>query len=454
MAKLQNFINTNEVLNIKNAAKTIASAYASSIGIRLDEDDNPTFWTLPGKDLYRIKYFKYADFRYRRNFTDRPQNGANAALNGVLNALTFKDTATNRLKKSFKAAKYYASSFIPGGTYTVINLSSPAALGYGWGTHTTKPLIDDFTLQTNVTTRWKHSAKGGWTPKLISKIFPFRGDKVTVTDFGKRNLDDVYLWKPRLFNGPAEKGTLKNFIKQASDLVRLAETQDFIKFYFTGPKLHNGSTSIDDIMVFRAIITTLDDSFSPAWEESRMIGRADPNYYYTGYSRSLQLGFTVYATSRDELKPIWRKLNALAGYTAPIYGNKTIAPTAPWLRMTIGDLFIQQPVLIDSLSYQLHDADTQWEINVEDDPDMKQAPIKISVSMGLKVITDYLPENNGQFYTLSDRNDEYGSLPGTDSWLSDSKTIYNINKNNLRKINPLSKFGSKLDNFLKFDKKK
>lgn len=419
--------------DLKSIGNKVLNAYASTIGLSLGDDTEYNYWTTPPSEMHRIKYFKFSDFRTRRPFLQRRQDGANAALNGVINALS-NITDGDFLKKSFKAAKYYASSFIPGGTYTVINLNSPAALGYGWGIHSTPSLIKDFTLQTNVTTKW-NNGDGVWKPKLIAKAFPFRGDKVNVTDIEKRRLDEVYRWKPRLFKSKDDSGKIAKKLSSLLDTLRLNETQDFIKFYFTGPKLHNGNTTdIDDIMAFRANITSLEDSFSAAWEEARMVGRADPNYLYTGYNRSLQLGFLVYATDRDELKPIWRKLNTLAGYTAPKYGgDSTIAPIAPWLRLTIGDLFVQQPVIIDSLSYTLNDSDTQWEINVEDDPEMKQAPIKIAVSMGLKVITDYLPETNGQFYTLADRNDEWGSKPGTDNWLSDSAAQKRIADLGLRK---------------------
>ena len=422
------FKNTNQVENVKNQPVDIGRAYsnsiASSVGLDLewsDNSDTPTYWTLPASSLSRIKYVKFTDFRSRRQFLDRRQDGANAALNGVKTALTYKNA--DFVKRSLKSAKYYASNAAPGGTYSIINLNSPGPLGYGWGNHSTPPIIKDFTLQTNVTTTWAfNSPTPRWRPNVLARAFPFRGDKVSVVDFGKRDLDSVYQWKPKLFNSAAGKFGQK-LLKGANFLGSVINnTNDFIKFYFTGPKLHNGSEEIDDIIVFRAILTTLEDSFSASWDESRMIGRADPNYYYTGFGRSLQLGFTVYATSRDEVKPIWRKLNALAGYTAPIYGKNTIAPTAPWMRMTVGDLFIQQPILVDSVSYSLQDADTQWEINVEEDPQMKQVPIKISVTMGLKLITDYLPENGGQFYTLSDRNDEFGSFTGNDNWLSDSES--------------------------------
>jgi hypothetical protein len=154
-----------------------------------------------------------------------------------------------------------------------------------------------------------------------------------------------------------------------------------------------------------------------------MIGRADQNFHYTGVSRDLQLDFTVYASDRDELKFIYRKLNALASYTAPEYDPGSIAMKAPWLRLTIGDLFTHQAVIITSLGYTFQDSDTTWEINIEKDPEMMQVPHKVTVSMGLTPILDYLPQKGGRMYSLNDEReyDLYG-VPnlGNRNWLSDA----------------------------------
>jgi hypothetical protein len=354
---------------------------------------------------------KYKDFRafkgYIFSVDDMRLDGALAATRGAFNL---------DVKGSKISAAYAIAAATPGGAYKLFNLESV----YGWGNHgDINALRRDFTARSHVATRWKlgvGDAPGEWAPtkNLAEKVTEFRGDKINVIDFNKRTLSEVYRWKPPMFPG-LEKW---NKFVDATDL-----TKDFIKFYFTGPKLQNGATDeSDDIMVFRAIIDTFSDTHSPSWNPVTMIGRADPNYMYTGYSREISLSFTIYATSRDEMKPIYRKLNALASYTLPDYvGNKSIAMKAPWMRMTIGDLLVQQPVLINSLDYTFIDADTTWEINIEDDPTMMQAPHKISVSLSLHVITDTLPQKNGRMYTLAKQFAATGTpLVGGDNWLSDT----------------------------------
>ena len=354
--------------------------------------------TTPFKNLYKPPGVTHSDFRARLG------NNIGASI-----LLSRKDGLSAALNISPRATYYAIASASPLGAYGVFNLNAPGRRGFGWGSHGEPAGLfkSDFTIQSNVVTKWS-TALGTWVTKQRNAVTPFRGDRVNVIDYSKRTLKQAYKWRTPLIPLPALGGMDPN------------TTQDFIKFYFTGPDLHNGSVGEDDIMVFRATITSLDDSFNPEWSAVKMVGRADSNFHYGGYSRDMSLSFTIYATDRDELKPIYRKLNALAGYTAPIYNAGSIGLVGPWMRVTIGDLLVQQPVILDSLQLQLVDGDTPWEINLENDPEMKQVPLKIGVTMQLKVITDYLPQKNGNFYTLSKNNIALGPVKGTHNWLTDT----------------------------------
>lgn len=345
------------------------------------------------------------------------------------------DGASAGLRKSYVAIAYAAASASPYGAYSIFNLNGNKNFGAGIGDHSSPGAItSDFTMRSHVATRWDPTAgdakpdgvaKGAWkhTRYPNELITPFRGDRVTVIDFGQRSLDNAYSWNPVLSDDPT------GILGKALGAINAGLTQDFIKFFFTGPALFNGvdNTVNDDIIVFRAIINTLTDSFQANWNQVQMIGRADPNYQYTGFSRDLNLDFTIIATDRDEVKPIWRKLNALAGYTAPEYDKSTIALKAPWMRITIGDLFVQQPAFLTGLSYTLQDSDTSWEINIEQDPTMMQVPHKISVSCQITMVSDYIPQKNGKFYTLAKTFSKSGkAVTGNDNWLSDFGTNEDI----------------------------
>ncbi len=383
----------------------VAQAAQSIIGA-MNNIKESNYSTLDLNQLKPLPGVLYADFRARRQLNAFSTAGSPKLINMRL------DGTSAATRKSWQATAYAVASANPlGGAYSIFNLDGFGSTGYSWGNHGDPYAIrNDFTIRTHVATKWDDTTKQ-WTPiKGPERGIPFRGDRVTVIDYNKvKELGDaprfknVYKWKP------------------GEDPLGSSIGKDFIKFFFTGPGLTINQTAdqLDDVMVFRSIITELSDRFNPGWTETQMIGRADPNYHYTSFTRDLSLTFTVYATSRDELKPIWRKLNALAGYTAPNYSANNMSLTAPWMRITIGDLFHQQPVVLSSLSYTLHDADTTWEINIEEDPYIKQVPHKIEVSCEFNVITDFLPQQGGNFYSLADDYVKGQPARTKNNWLSD-----------------------------------
>ena len=379
------------------------------------------YTSVPFTNLNKLPGILYQDFRSRKGYSTRTAtairlDGAAAIARSIGSG--FGSDYTGAPKSYWRAGAYAAASAAPGGAYSVFNRDAAGPFGYGWGDHgNIYALRNDFTATSHVATRWVDNK---WQPikNPLAQATPFRGDRVQVIDYRKGvDLTKIYQWKPTVLGMAVDK---------------LGITQDFIKFFFTGPNLSPGlneTTAIggdnsltDDAIVFRATIDSVTDTFSPSWTPVTMIGRADPNYHYTSYSRSVNITFTVYATDRDEMKPIWRKLNALAGYTAPTYNENDISLEGPWIRFTLGDLFFQQAAVINSLTYTLHDTNTNWEINIEDDPEMMQAPKKISVNMALNIVTNELPQKGGKFYTLAKRfNDDDQAIDGNDNWLSDMK---------------------------------
>ena len=368
------------------------------------------YTSVPFTNLNKLPGILYQDFRSRKGYSTRTATAIR--LDG--SAAIARSIGSGLAKSYWRAGAYAAASAAPGGAYSVFNRDAGRKFGYGWGDHgNIYALRNDFTATSHVATRWKGNK---WRPILnpLAQATPFRGDRVQVIDYRKEvDLNKIYQWKPTVFG---------------MDVDKLGITQDFIKFFFTGPKLSPGqnknsgdNTALeDDAIVFRATIDSVSDTFSPQWTPVTMIGRADPNYHYTAYSRNVNINFIVYATDRDEMKPIWRKLNALAGYTAPAYNANDISMEGPWIRFTLGDLFFQQAAVITSLTYTLHDGNTTWEINIEDDPEMMQAPKKISVNMGLNIVTNELPQKGGKFYTLAKTfNPDDQAKDGNDNWLSD-----------------------------------
>ncbi len=364
---------------------------------------------------------KYQDFRSRLRISTQTDPGKE-----ILDTLASLNAngASATTRGSFVAAKYAAASITPAGPYSVFNIQQT----YGFGEHGAPgALRKDFTARSIVTTKWKRSknfkydkGKGdlnisGYfapTRNPLEMATPFRGDKVNVIDYKKSTLKTAYRWMPKK----------DNLLGAVTDFLGGGITQDFIKFYFTGPTMQPGGTQSDDVIAFRAIITNFDDSFTADWSAVNMVGRADPNYHYGSFSRGGSLTFDVYVTDRDELKPIYRKLNALASYTAPIYDGNSIAMIGPWMRLTVGDIHNQQPIVMTSVTYT-YGMDTPWEINIEQDPQNMQTPLRVSVSCQFNIIGNDIPQNNGRILSLAKKYNASGSaIAGDDNWLSDFKS--------------------------------
>ncbi len=118
---------------------------------------------------------------------------------------------------------------------------------------------------------------------------------------------------------------------------------------------------------FRATIKGLSESGASPWEELSFINRADKGYSYTGFTRNLSVSFHIEISSIVELAPTYQRVNYLmtlikpANYTYTAGSedmNRFMVP--PMVMITIGDLYKDQPVLIQTVTATIPD-DASWE---------------------------------------------------------------------------------------------
>jgi hypothetical protein len=130
---------------------------------------------------------------------------------------------------------------------------------------------------------------------------------------------------------------------------------DWIPFKFKD--VRNGKS-----MVFRAILSGIIDTFTPAYSPERYVGRPDNVYAYTGTDREIAFTFHVYPKSDTELVTIWEKLNYLAGQTYPHWSDADASGgrgmIAPFTELTIGQMYSETPGYISALSYTVMDETT------------------------------------------------------------------------------------------------
>lgn len=179
-----------------------------------------------------------------------------------------------------------------------------------------------------------------------------------------------------------------------SDNTKL-DDYDFIPFKFY-------SVAKNESINFRATLTGVSETVSPSWDSAKFIGSPFNYYTYSGIERSLAFNFKIYSTSPKQHIAAWQKINYLTGLAYPqvFYKGGTFA--APFIRLTIGNLYKAKDCFIESLSYTVDD-NGGWEIGsstaigVDDDArftingettsiDNYKLPTVIDVSVTVKLV--------------------------------------------------------------------
>ena len=146
--------------------------------------------------------------------------------------------------------------------------------------------------------------------------------------------------------------------------------------------LKNDGTGNSTYMHFRAFINSFDDKYSADWGSTQYVGRADKFHNYKGFERSISMGWTVYAQSKAELAPMYKKLNLLASSLAPTYSSGGFMQ-GNLARLTVGGYLYNQLGIIKSISYTIPTEST-WEIGIDDgggyDNSVKELPHMINVT--------------------------------------------------------------------------
>ena len=171
------------------------------------------------------------------------------------------------------------------------------------------------------------------------------------------------------------------------------ENRDLIKFGFD--VLGNDSGNPFKSVHFRAFLTGYSDNHSADWQSKRYAGRGDSFYTYQGFDRTVSFNFKVAAQSKQEMRPLYEKLNFLLSTLYPDYAPDTGFMRGNIVRLTIGDLFVRTPGILESLNLTVDD-NYPWEIAFDEpeggsSADMKETPQILDVAASFKPILNQLP---------------------------------------------------------------
>lgn len=166
------------------------------------------------------------------------------------------------------------------------------------------------------------------------------------------------------------------------------KTDDLVKFVFEA--LSNDDTSLSTAIFFRAfLIAGITDNNSAALNSFKYMGRGEDFFTYQGFSRTISFSFRVAAQSKEDLKPMYNRINALMSQVYPDYSPSQQIMRAPIVRLTVGDYLLRVPGFLESVNITI-DNNTPWEIDL--DKDLAQLPQVVDVAVSFRPIMDILPK--------------------------------------------------------------
>lgn len=173
--------------------------------------------------------------------------------------------------------------------------------------------------------------------------------------------------------------------------------RDLIKFQIKAIDNDNPGSGV--YMIFRAFLDSLNDSMEANWNPTKYVGRGESFYGYDGFTANYSVSFTISAFSRDEMKPLYQKLNYLKSTLAPDYKNNKMRGNI--IELTVGDYIKHQPGFISSLNINLPE-NAAWEIAMNEpdntskdlDKDMHELPHLLKVDMSFTPIYNFLPRKS------------------------------------------------------------
>ena len=159
-------------------------------------------------------------------------------------------------------------------------------------------------------------------------------------------------------------------------------------------------------LVFPAHLGTVTDTVTPGYTPEKYIGRPDSVHVYNGTDRSVSFDFKVVAFTKQEIPIIQEKMNYLVGLGYPTYkkmfeGDSESRPVAPYVSLSIGDLFNDTPGYFSGITVTIEEGAT-WDIDHH-----YQIPQFFNVSCDFVHIGKYLPQTLGKHYEVPHLTD-YG----------------------------------------------
>jgi len=173
-------------------------------------------------------------------------------------------------------------------------------------------------------------------------------------------------------------------------------SKDIIKFAFECLSNDNQDESAAQsaALIFRAFLDgSISDSNTAAYNTFKYLGRGETFRTYQGFDRSIGFSFKIFTQTRQEQRPLFKKLNQLISQVYPDYSDAYGLMRGSVVRLTIGDYIYRMPGFLENVNITIDNGNTPWEIVLDKDldRDVRQLPHVVSVACSFKPIMDILP---------------------------------------------------------------
>lgn len=175
----------------------------------------------------------------------------------------------------------------------------------------------------------------------------------------------------------------------------LKKYRDLIRFRVEA--VNSDDPNKSEAMIFRAFLENWSDSFNSNWNQYLYNGRGEHFYTYGSFNRNISFNFKIAATTRAEMRPIYRKLNFLLSNLAPDYsGDGNLRMRSPFMRLTIGSHINRIPGFFTNVNLNWN-TNYPYEIALEGtstgkDKDMLVLPHVLDINCQYQPIHNFLPQ--------------------------------------------------------------
>ena len=231
--------------------------------------------------------------------------------------------------------------------------------------------------------------------------------------------------------------------------------RDLVKFRIESIDPSTPTTS--NVMVFRAFLDNFGDDYSANWNSFKYNGRGEDFYTYGGFKRTFSFSFKIAAQSKEEMQPLYRKLNYLVSNLAPDYSTNG-RMRAPYIKLTIGSYMERTPGFLTSTNIKWQ-KDYPWEIAMNN-PELKNntitkvLPHVLDVSCQFTPIHNFVPRKsvgNSPFIIPEDWLDkkykEGGDIISSQPSQSETEELTNKNNDSSTKIETTETIPTKTDQY-------